>query len=147
MTRVDFYILPDETAEDRQAFACKLIQKTSKMGHRIYIHCDSEADAHAMDKLLWSFQETSFIPHRLLQSEDNDNDSLIDIGFGESPGNHHDLLINLTQSVPNFFSRFERVAEIVVQAPEVLTATRDSYRFYANKNYPLHRHDLRKNQG
>lgn len=143
MTRVDFYILDEQSPQQRQDFACRLIQKTARLGHRIYVHCDSADEAHALDHSLWAFQPHSFIPHRLLQQDNSDNP--IEIGYGDNPGSHHDLLINLSLTIPAFFSRFERVAEIVTQDAAVLDATRTSYRFYASKNYPLHRHDLRKN--
>lgn len=144
MTRIDFYILKETTFEDRQAFACRLIQKTLKLGHSIYIHCDNEQNALTMDKLLWSFQDNSFLPHKLANVKGAD--CPIEIGFDNSsdaPGTHHDLLINLSLEIPHFFSRFERMTEIVVQEDKVLEATRNNYRFYQQKNYPLHRHDLR----
>lgn len=143
MTRIDFYVLKDEALAARQAFACKLVQKTRQLGHSIYIHCASESDALAMDKLLWSFQDTSFLPHRIINS--GGAECPIEIGFSnaaDAAGNHHDLLINLGYGVPAFFPRFERMAEIVVQDTKVLEATRANYRHYAQKHYPLHKHDL-----
>ena len=142
MTRIDFYILADSDPAIRVAFACRLIQKTLKLGHRIYVHCDHQSDAEHMDKQLWRFNDCSFIAHRLLGS--GGADCPVEIGFGEDPGEHHDILVNLGLSTPSFFSRFVRVAEIVSQEPKVLAATRLSYKNYAAKNYPLHRHDLRK---
>ena len=141
MTRVDFYILPAEDLVARQAFACRLIQKTSRLGHKVYVHCADESSAHEMDKLLWSFHEPSFLPHKLINSAGAD--CSIEIGYGDNPGEHHDVLLNLALDIPLFFSRFNRIAEIVVQEQSILDATRNSYRQYTNKNYPLHRHDMR----
>ena len=140
MTRVDFYILPEEAMTARHLFACRLIQKTSKLGHKVYVHCADEKAAHEIDKLLWSFQEPSFIPHKLINSKGAD--CAVEIGYGDDPGEHHDLLLNLSLNIPPFFSRFERIAEIVVKDENVLQATRNNYKQYANKNYPLHRHHL-----
>ncbi len=141
MTRVDFYILPDEELAARQAFACRLIQKTSKLGHSVYVHCSDEQSANEIDKLLWSFQKQSFTPHKIINSAGAD--CRIEIGYGDNPGEHHDVLLNLGLDIPPFFSRFNRIAEIVVQEPGILEATRNSYKNYSNKNYPLHRHDMR----
>jgi DNA polymerase-3 subunit chi len=97
-----------------------------------------------MDKLLWSFQSNSFLPHKIIGT--GGADCPIEIGYlneNHAPEEHHDLLINLSTAVPCFFARFERLAEIVVQEPSVLEATRNNYRTYANKNYPLHNHQLR----
>ena len=143
MTRIDFYVLKEDSLVARQTFACKLVQKAHLLNHQIYIHCANEADAVSMDKLLWSFSDTSFLPHRVMNS--GGAECSIEIGFHDdinAPDSHHDLLINLAYGVPPFFSRFERMAEIVVQEPNVLTATRANYRFYNQKHYPLHKHNL-----
>lgn len=145
MTRIDFYIRKEESSlNDRQAFACRLIQKATRLGHSIYVHCASADEAHAIDKLLWSFESTSFIPHKLINS--GGAQCAIEIGYNSdinACGEHHDLLINLGFDVPAFFSRFNRLAEIVVEHPRVLESTRNNYRFYNSKHYPLHRHEMR----
>lgn len=143
MTRIDFYIRPEAELSARLQFACKLIQKTYKLGHRIYIICATEEQMRTLDDLLWSFKEQSFVPHKT-GNEHADSDILLVIDDGaEPPSEHHDLLLNLSAEIPPWFSRFERVAEIVVQDDSVLDATRANYRQYSDKNYPLHRHDMR----
>lgn len=141
MTRIDFYILKDTELSARYLFACKLIQKTIKLGHRIYVHCADESQSSEFSQLLWSFKDSSFIPNDLQASDDRSSDVLI--GSSPPPHDHHDLLLNLDGVIPSCFSRFERVAEIVVQNADVLAATRSNYRLYVDKNYPLHRHDMR----
>lgn len=145
MTRIDFYILADESIAARHAFACRLVQKTFKMGHSIYIHCDDEKQAHDLDRMLWTEETHSFIPHRIYSNEQQSKtENAIDIGWQSPPEYHHDLMINLGQDCPDFFSRFERLAEVVVQEENILQATRNNYRKFSNKNYPLHRHDMRR---
>lgn len=142
MTRVDFYILPEHGTGAQQAFACRLLQKTLKLGHKAYIHCRHEQQARELDTLLWQFQPNSFLPHKLI----NEAGAAcpVEIGFGDDPGAHDDLLINLSGAIPSFFSRFQRVSEIVTQDNEILQAGRNNYRFYQDRNYPLHRHDMRR---
>jgi len=60
------------------------------------------------------------------------------------PGHHHGLLINLAATIPPWFSRFERMAELVYDQPGLLADKRASYRFYRDRGYPLHFHDLSK---
>ncbi len=57
-------------------------------------------------------------------------------------GDHNDLLINLQLDVPPFFSRFQRVAEVVTQDDASLTALRQSWKFYKDRGYQLEKHDL-----
>ncbi|MCK5880282.1 MAG: DNA polymerase III subunit chi, partial [Sinobacterium sp.] len=67
----------------------------------------------------------------------------IQIGYGECAASHHDIVINASTDKPPFFAMFNRLSEIVTQEPAVLNASRESYRYYQSRNYPLHRHDLR----
>lgn len=142
MTRIDFYILPEQTLLARQQFVCRLLQKAVRLGHRCYIHCDNAEQAQALDELLWQFQATSFLPHK--QSHTEGSNSSIEIGFNEPPEHHNDVLINLGLNTPAFFSRFARVSEVVTQDDATLHASRNNYRFYQQRNYPLYRHDLRQ---
>jgi DNA polymerase-3 subunit chi len=50
-------------------------------------------------------------------------------------------MINLGNGVPEFFSRFDRLIEIVVTDPEITANSRLNYRFYKDRGYPL---DTRK---
>jgi DNA polymerase-3 subunit chi len=146
MTKVDFYILPADSIEQRHLFACRLADKAYKLGNEIYIHSDDDAQAGALDQLLWSWRNSSFLPHQLLGNHpDKERSEKIQIGYGSQPTtNLNGLLINLSQTVPDFFSRFDRVAEIVVQQPAITEATRSNYRFYRDRGYQLENHDLRK---
>jgi DNA polymerase-3 subunit chi len=56
--------------------------------------------------------------------------------------NHNDLLINLQLAIPPFFSRFQRVVEVVTQEPASLAALRESWKFYKERGYQLEKHDL-----
>ena len=141
MTRVDFYILPESTADARLQFACRLLHKAVKLGHQCYIHCDNPQQAQTIDQLLWQFQPTSFLPHKLLGEAGAP--CTIEIGCGDDPGPHNDVLINVSSAIPDFFSRFQRVSEIASQDPNTLDNLRNNYRFYQQRNYPFHRHDMR----
>ena len=88
---------------------------------------------------MWSYRPASFLPHGLLGTAEASN---IAIGWGQEPGDHDDLLINLQLNVPPFFGRFHRVAEVVTQDPDSLEALRASWRFYQERGYQLEKHDL-----
>lgn len=142
MTKIDFYILADESNSQRYLFACRLVEKAYKLGHQVYIHSDNSEEVDSIDKLLWSFRETSFVPHTTEYSE---SEAQVLIGCGDGAHGHNDLMVNLSNKVPEFFSRFDRVSEIVVQEPLITASTRESYRFYRDRGYPLESHDLRGN--
>lgn len=123
----------------RLTVAARLADKAFQRGHRIFINATDEAQAIELDELLWSFRSASFLPHGLLGQEHSDT---IAIGWGQEPEQHNDLLINLQLAIPSFFSRFQRVAEVVTQEPDSLVALRQSWKFYKERGYQLEKHDL-----
>ena len=143
MTQVDFYILSDQAPGNRHALACRLANKAWREGHRVYLHTNSAEESQHLDKLLWTLHEDSFLPHGLLDSSDPRLNPVL-IGNGENTGEEHDVLVNLATQVPTFFSRFQRVAEIIDHDPEIRNAGRERFRFYRDRGYPLNTHDIKK---
>ncbi|MCB1616736.1 MAG: DNA polymerase III subunit chi [Pseudomonadales bacterium] len=141
MTRVDFYILADSALESRLSFACRLIDKIWKRGHDIYIHVPDLISAELVDQLLWEEKPDSFIPHSIRHDQPKNHEQ-IEIGYGNDPGSHHDVMINLGTDIPEFFSRFERVAEIVCQEKGMLETSRLNWKFYQSRGYPLESHKI-----
>lgn len=139
MTRVDFYVVSDAGANARLSVAARLADKAWHQGHRLFINAADQAQAHAFDELLWEFRPGSFVPHALANGDASEQ---VVIGWGQEPTGETDVLINLDISAPAFFARFQRVAEVVTQDPEHLEALRDAWRFYKDRGYPLHKHDL-----
>jgi DNA polymerase III subunit chi len=143
VTKIDFYITPGQTTEQRHVFACRLVEKAYKLNHNVYIHSNDSGQAQQLEELLWAFRSSSFIPHRLQSGDEGGNERVV-VGHGECLVADPYLMINLSEGVPECFSRFERVSEIVVQDSTITESTRQNYRFYRDRGYPLDSHDLRK---
>ena len=141
LTKVDFYILPSAEPSARLDFACKLTEKAWRLGHRVYLHCSDAAQRQDLDERLWRFKGESFVPH---SNTEDQPDGVIVMGLTDAPASHQDLLINLDLKVPEFFKRFARVAEVVVEDPAVRLAARESFRFYREHGYPLQDHKLQR---
>jgi DNA polymerase III subunit chi len=139
VTRVGFYVVQAAGSDQRLNVAARLVDKAFAQGHRIYINAVDKPQAQALNDLLWSFRPASFLPHELAGQEQSDQ---IAIGWGQDPGQHNDLLINLQLEIPAFFSRFARVAEVVTQDESSLGALRKSWLFYKERGYQLEKHDL-----
>ncbi|EEB79165.1 MAG: DNA polymerase III subunit chi [Halioglobus sp.] len=139
MTRVGFYVVQAAAAGQRLEVAARLADKAYAQGHNIYINATDKPQAQALNELLWSFRPASFMPHALAGEEQSEQ---IAIGWGQDPGKHSDLLINLQLEIPSFFSRFARVAEVVTQDEDSLAALRKSWLFYKERGYHLEKHDL-----
>jgi len=139
MTEIDFYVLADAESRQRDLLACRVAEKAFELGHRMFIHTPGDDHAQHLDALLWIFRNGAFLPHALAS---DDPGAPIVIGSGEEPADTRHLLVNLAGTVPAFFSRFERVAEIVNEDPAVREAGRERFRFYRDRGYSLRTHKL-----
>jgi len=133
MTKVDFYILSQEPESAREHLACRLTEKAWRLGHRIYLHTANEDQCQRVDEQLWHFRPDAFVAHP---------HAAIQLGWEGDPVEHHDVLINLALTVPAFFSRFERITELVCQQAHILAASRENWKFYQHRGYPLQSHRL-----
>ena len=148
MTRVDFYILGPNAGEGREQFLCTLAGKAWRKGHRVYIHTGSGDHAQNIDELLWTWRDISFLPHARV-GDPLAGETPILVGEGESAPaeSGDDVMINLAHPVPPFFSRFERVVEIVGGDAAARSAARERYRFYRDRGYTLNTHEVGTNHG
>ncbi len=141
MTEVDFYVLDDSQPQARLRFACRLADKAYRLGHCIYIHTESPQQTHELDTLLWTFQQNSFVPHAVVGEAVEPAPPVL-ISHDAEPAASQ-VLINLAAGVPLFFSRFERVAELVNADTTVRQQGRSRYSFYKERGYPLRTHEIR----
>lgn len=140
MTVIDFYILGQSDQQARFHFACRLSEKAYSEGHQVYVHVENAEQAQKLDDLMWQYKAESFLPHNLVT---NGEQAQVQIGWQDHPSHHYDVMINLSSPQPNFFSRFARVLEIVIQDEVVLEQTRKHFKFYKDRGYEVTHRDLR----
>lgn len=141
MTQITFYVCKQNTLKSRLLLACRLTEKAREHGLSVYIHTDSAFVTERLDEYLWAWSDTSFIPHAIAPDADV-NVLLGDDYTPEAPRETCDYLINLSNTIPPFFARFKRIAEILDPNDENLRDGRQRYRFYQDKGYQLDYHKL-----
>lgn len=143
MTRIDFYLLQNnDSADAKMLLACKLADKAYRQGRQVYMLAPDAATAQHLDDLLWTFNPGSFVPHDLYRSETTAASPVL-IGALPPPTTAHEILISLgTDTVPEFFSRFERLIELVGDDEADKARSRARFRFYRDRGYPLETHPL-----
>ena len=142
MTRIDFYF----EAEDKLQVACRLSAKAAQQNLRVLIYTADEAEAQKIDKLLWTWQATGFLPHCMTRNPlAAQTPVLITHDPGDTP--HDEVLLNLHYEWPPAFSRFQRLVEIVGRDDEDRAAARGRFRFYRDRGYEIVHHDLSKAPG
>jgi len=135
LTKIDFY----QVNGDEALFTCKLIDQVYRRGHQIYVHTMNEAQAKLLDDHLWVFRPDAFVPHVM---HDSEHPAPIRIGFDHEPEDHQDVLVNLSGDIPHFFSRFDRVAEVVPVDQNSRESARKNYTYYKERGYVLEYHNI-----
>ncbi|MBL78627.1 MAG: DNA polymerase III subunit chi [Nitrosomonadaceae bacterium] len=137
MTLIDFY----SGSNDKLHTACCLSAKVIRQNFKVTIYIPDTTIATQIDKLLWEFSSTEFIPHCHVK----DNLALetpVTISQSEELLPHDNVLINLHDRYPPFFSRFLRLIEISETTSEDTKSARRRYRFYKDRGYEIRHHKL-----
>ena len=140
--RVDFYVLKSATPKQRWIFACRLAEKAYLNDLKIVILQDNLSDAKALDELLWTFNERSFVPHELCVDENFDAATPVHLGLDAGKLPAVDLLVNLTDRMPQGLDRFARVAEIMDADPERLRLGRERFKSYRDLKVTMQSHQI-----
>ena len=140
--RVDFYVLKSAAARQRWTFACRLTEKAYLKDLKIVIVSDTLADAQALDELLWTFNERSFIPHKVCLDEQSVDPATAVHLTVETALPAADLLVNLSQRLPPQFQRYGRIAEVIDADEERRRQGRERFKAYRDLKLNLETHQI-----
>jgi DNA polymerase-3 subunit chi len=102
--RVDFYVMEEAAPAARLKVACRLAEKA-------YLASD-RAELAALDDLLWTFADGSFVPHEWLTSNAAAAAPVL-LSAGPAPAEAFDFVVNLAAEPPPFLHLTRRIAEII----------------------------------
>ena len=148
MTNVNFYVSKEVGLEPRLAIVYRLVTMALQRNLSVHIHTDNEKNSMHIDDLLWKKEKASFIPHLIIDESGTTNSTEkirkteVTISHNFEPMKDCDYLINFSSERPSYFSRFEKLAEIIDSSEEILAAGRKRYVFYRERGYALQYHQL-----
>ncbi len=135
MTSIDFYF----NAQDRLQVACRLAGKALKQSQRMLIYAPDSELAARIDKMLWTWPATGFVPHCAVHAP-LARETPVLIAQREETPDGCEVILNLGTECPPHFERFPRLLEVVDEAGR--EAGRSRYRFYKERGYRITNHDL-----
>lgn len=173
-TKVDFYITASKNLDEILNFTCKLIQKAYSANKKIFINLQTNEQALQLNKLLWDFSDTSFLPHiTLIENSDehglnNEKEFLAKskktiiittddylnkaINLCSQSQNYNDYIIanlsnSLIEDLTNNINSIStlRVLEVVSDCIEnTVVLARDKFKKYKEIGFEVASNDLRK---
>ncbi len=142
--RIDFYILPSTDPERRQRFACRLTAKAYRDNARVIIWSATDGEAKRCDELLWTFDDQAFVPHRVSRDEQlSDRGTPVHVTLDIDPVDSADLLVNLSDRLPEGLPRFARIAEIIDADEGRRRLGRERFKAYRDAKLALETHQCR----
>jgi DNA polymerase III subunit chi len=124
MTTIDFYT----HCADRFGVASKLVAKAWAQHGTVRVLTDGAEATDEFGRFLWRFPATGFMPIIVDHSLEHEGPAAV--------------LVNLHASPPPFFSRFERLAEIVSLDEADIAAGRERWKFYTARGYEIRSFNL-----
>jgi DNA polymerase-3 subunit chi len=138
LTSIDFYF----NADDRLGVACRLAGKALQQKKRVLIYAPQPEMAQKIDRLLWTSQAVSFIPHCFAHDPLAAGTPVLIASDDAPQAAACEILLNLSPECPPFFERHERLLEVVAQGEDEVLSGRTRFKFYRDRGYELRSHDL-----
>lgn len=137
MSLVTFYLLPEQadapsselaTVPAHFIQAARLCGEFYQQNQWVFVYCQNQADAELLDEVLWSFDPDRFVPHNLA-GEGPSRGAPVEIST-QPPRSSRAVLVNLSDNVPPFASRYQQIIEFVPSDAALKQQARDKFKVY-----------------
>lgn len=125
---VIFYVLGTDTAQQREAFIAKLVNKIHQEKRLCDIRFSSEEEMNRFDLSLWHYKPEAFIPHSIQQTVQ----APIQLWADQVTTPCEDVLLNVHPDFPQSFQRYNRTIEVLDQTEHLIQMGRERWKAYRN---------------
>ena len=140
MPRADFYLVgKPRFREEPLRLVCELARKAHDAGQWTLVLARDQAQAEALDDLLWAFDEDAYVPHQLAGDEEDDLAPVL-IATPAMDVPMRPLLINLREAAVD--GSFERVLEVVPADEYARGPLRERWKAYKARGFELNMYDM-----
>lgn len=127
--RIDFY----HGVDHRLQYACRILRKARAAGKTALVYARDPDRLARFDTALWTFSALDFLPHVYADSTLAAQTPIV-LTLNADPSLQRDVLLNLDDEAPpqfaQWFTRFERVIEVVAQDDADRQAARARFKVY-----------------
>ena len=143
LPKVNFYLLNSQSEQARQTFACKLAEKSFRLGYKSYILTETLKQAQQIDRLLWTFRANSFVPHEIYHDTLPSLSNPIIIGTQQiPPGPWHHTLVNLSLHCPEQLEQTTQIFELLDHDEARRQLGRQRYKHYQSLGITPNTHSM-----
>ena len=135
MTRVDFFIWPLCEKRYHDLAICNLISSIYLSERSLTVFIEDTAERDRLDHLLWTFEQTSFIPHGI------DNTYPVQLTSNPVKANKN-ILINLGTSCPLEPDKFEIIVETAGYDESTRSTARSRFKKYKEQGIRVSSHKI-----
>jgi len=131
---------------DKLQYACRLIRKAYRAGMSTCVMGDADT-LRQLDRLLWVFDETDFVPH-VCVTDGKDvpphlAPSQVWLSDGSGPVPALQTGINVGYSIPTHLTRFTKYFDLVSSLPQDKQAGRQRWREYEALGLQIQSHPIK----
>ncbi len=140
MPRAVFYLIDKPRyRENPLRVVCALARKAFEARQPLLILARDDAQAEAIDQLLWEMEEDAFIPHQIAGDADDDITAVLIVPPGTATPDRA-LVINLRDECAP--GSWERALEVVPAEVDARAGSRQRWTEYKSRGIELIKHDM-----
>ena len=137
MKKVDFFIPKFGDPKTEEILACQIFEIAFKKLFNISIVFDNEFDLNHYNELLWTFKNTSFVPHSI------GTDHSIHSDFGKIETDQvKQIMINKSKKIPQRKDDMLLIIESAGTNDEARHLAREKFKLYKDENFSISTHDF-----
>ena len=141
MPRADFYLIAKPRFRDQPLrLVCELARKACDAGQWTLVLARDQAQAEAIDDLLWDMGDEVYIPHQIAGAEIEEDEAQVLIASPEADAPMRPLVINLRDAPVD--GGVERVLEVVPADESARGPLRERWKQYQARGFELNKHDM-----
>jgi DNA polymerase-3 subunit chi len=141
MPRADFYLIAKPRFRDQPLrLVCELARKACDAGQWTLVLARDQAQAEALDDLLWDMGDDVFIPHQIAGADIEEDEAQVLIAPPAIDAPLRPLVINLRDAPVD--GSFERVLEVVPADASARGPLRERWKQYQARGFELNKYDM-----
>jgi DNA polymerase-3 subunit chi len=141
MPKAHFYLIDKPRFREQPLLlVCELAKRAYAANLPTLILARDQAQAEALDDLLWAFDPDEYLPHQIAGMDDDEDAAPVLIATPDTDAALRPLLINLRDAAPQ--GAFERVLEVVPADPAARDPLRARWKHYQSLGFELKKFDM-----